>query len=102
MVRRALPHCHLLDWFGGRLLLLAQCLHLQLDRLLQGLLGGWLALWLLTLGGALTHRPQALTRGAWPLTWTRTRWSLLTIGNVGLLPCLGACRGVDTRLEERS
>lgn len=102
VVRWALPHRHLLDRFGGGLLLLAQCLHLQLNRLLQGLLGGRLALGLLTLGGGLVHGTRALARGARPLTRTWTRGPLLTVGNVRLLPSLGAGLGVDTRLEERS
>lgn len=101
VVRWTLPHPDLLDRFGGRLLL-AQRLHLQLDRLLQGLLGGRLGLGLLALGGPLVHGSRALARGSWSLTWTRTRGPLLTVGNVGLLPGLGAALGVDAWLEERS
>ena len=103
MVRWTLPHPDLLDRFGGRLLLLlAQSLHLQLHRLLQGLLGGRLALGLLTLGGALVHGSRALSRGSRPLARPRTGGPLLTVGNVGLLPGLGAGLRVDARLEERS
>lgn len=102
VVGRALPHRNLLDRFGGGLLLLAQRLHLQLDRLLQGLLGGRLALGLLALGGALVHGSGALARGSWALTWTRTGGPLLTVGNVRLLPGRGAGLGVDAWLQERS
>lgn len=82
--------------------MLAQCLHLQLNRLLQGLLGRRLALRLLTRGGALVHGDGALCRGAWPLGGARTRGPLLTVGNVRRLPGLAAGLGVDARLEERS
>lgn len=105
MVRWALAHSDLLPWFSGRLLLLAQCLDLQLDRLLQGLLGGRLCLWLLALREALVHLSRYLARG--PRTWTgsrtRTRGSLLTVGNVGLFASLnlGASLGMDSCLEER-
>lgn len=104
VVRRTLAHPDLLDRLGGRLLLLAHHLHLQLHRLLQGLLGGRLGLGLLTLRGPLIHGPRPLARGPRPLTRTRTRGPLLTVGNVGLLPGLdlGAGLGVDGRLEERS
>lgn len=97
MVGRTLPHRDLLDRFGGGLLLLAQRLHLQLDRLWQGLLRG-----LLALGGALVHGNRALARGSWALSWTRTRGPLLTVRNVRLFPGLGAGLGVDAWLQERS
>lgn len=44
-----------------------------------------------------------MSRGSRPLTRPRPRGSLLTVGNVGLLPGLdlGPCLCVDSWLEER-